>query len=56
MCFSRTDLPSPLRPMMTRVSPLLDGEVQLVEHLLGAEALAHPLQGDAVEAGRIVEA
>ena len=48
-CLSRTLLPLPLGPMMTKISPGLDLEINALEHFLAVETLAQPahLQADA---------
>ena len=40
MCLSRTLLPLPLGPMMAKISPGRDLQVDAFEHLLPVEALA----------------
>ncbi len=40
MCLSSTLLPLPLGPMMTKISPGFDFEVDAFEHFLAVEALA----------------
>ncbi len=55
MFFSSTDLPWPLRPMITRVSPLWISRSVWSSTTFGTEGLGDALDDDAPELGRVVD-